>query len=180
VILNSLLNLAPPFELIASTGGGGSLTQDDIDAIVAAVVAALRSSVPIYVISPVQPRRLDLFHGDAYLAAQGAGRTLSFVKQATELVWPDTLSEAHFYARPTAPTLDAYPNAAGLTDIACSVVVATGDDQEVQLDLTATDCATLQQGTTTAVNYHWWIVANKGTYPATIRTGTMIVRPQAA
>jgi hypothetical protein len=160
---------------LAPAGGGGGGTAPTADENAAAVVAALAGSVPVNIISPFDPQHLDLFRGDQYLSSDGPGRTFSITYQTGE-PWPDTISSAKFTCKPTDETLDDHPGAASISDLACVVDVATGAGRKVTVNLTASNVATLQASLTGTNGYRWWIIAN-GSNSATLRSGTMTVRP---
>jgi hypothetical protein len=153
-------------------GGTGGATADEL-------AQALAGQIPISVNARSTAQHIDIYKGDYYATADGTGRTLSFTFQTGE-AWPDTLSEAHWYCRPTAETLENYPSATGFTGasaIAMTVDTPAGSTRKVTLALTNTQTATLQAGLRGTAGYRWWIIANKSTKPATLRSGTMTVRP---
>lgn len=162
---------------VPSTVSGGYLTDGSWAGLTAAGVAsAVAGQVPINVISPATPQHLDVYRGDYYDGADGAGRTLSFTYQTGE-AWPDTINTAHFTCTPNRATLDEDADAASLTNVAMTVDTATGDDRKVTLTLTNTQLATLTALSKGTGGYRFWVVANKDAHPATIRSGTMTVRP---
>lgn len=148
----------------------------DAGATVAEIVTSLASTIPINVISPATPTHLDIVRGDSYVSTEGAGRTLSFTYLGNE-PWPDTISSALFTCKPTPETLRNYTNAASLADLACVVDVATGSGRKVTVNLTGSNTATLQASLDGTNNYRWWINANGTNAGATLRMGTMTVRP---
>jgi hypothetical protein len=154
-------------------GSAGYILANDA----ANVAAALATTVPIQIITPVTPTHLDIYDGDDYQSSSGTGRTLSFTYQAGE-PWPDTITTATFTCKPTAQTLADYPSAASLTDISCTVDVATGSGRKVTVNLTAAQTDTLQSSPTGVNGYRWWLRANAPD-TATLRSGTMTVRPNA-
>jgi hypothetical protein len=148
------------------SGGGGT------DA--AAIAAALASMnvIAISVYGPATGQTLNLFRADTYQSAQGSGRAVTITKDASETHWPDTLSTVHFTCKPTAETLDDASSAASLTDVACTVVTATGDSRSFKLELTSVQTDSLTAGT-----YDFWFIANKATAAATLRSGRATIHP---
>jgi len=161
-----------PGKSSATVTAGDAPTADEN---AAAVVAALAGSVPVNIISPFEPQHLDLFRGDQYVSGDGAGRTFSVTYQAGE-PWPDTISSAKFTCKPTPETLDDYPSAASISGLDCVVDVSTGAGRKVTVNLSASNVATLQASLAGTNGYRWWIIAN-GSNSATLRSGTMTVRP---
>jgi hypothetical protein len=140
------------------------------------IAAELAASIPIQLVASIQPQHFDVFRKDAWTQAQGTSRTIRIEMRAGE-PWPDTISTAHFYCKPTRQTLLDYPTAVGLTDIACVVENATGPSRSVILELSSSQTVTLQASVDSAPGYVFWFAANKTGEPAVIRTGTMTVRP---
>ena len=116
---------------------------------------------------------LDLYRADAYQNSEGRGITIT--KASGETHWPTTLSEVHFYCKPTADTVERVSGAASLSDIACTVTQATGSSQAFRLDLTSAQLDDLT-ATGTPWPYAFWFIANKSTNKATLRSGPMSVR----
>jgi hypothetical protein len=144
-----------------------------------AVIGALEydgASVPSSATGAIQVyTNIDVFRADAWVSSEGVGRTLSVTYDNEP--WPDTLSSAHFYAEPTEQTLDDYPSAASLDAVSCTVDVPTGSGRKVTINLTGTELGTLQASLRGTAGYRWWLIANKDSNPATLRAGTMTVRP---
>jgi hypothetical protein len=160
------------------TVGGGPATLDTATFASAEEIAdALTARVPVYVNTKVAGGAIEIIRKDSYKSSQGTGRLLSFVKVVTETYWPDTITTAHFYCKPTQETLDLYPSAVSLTDVSMTVVDGTGSDQQVTLELTSAQTGSLQAGLVNTAGYKFWIIANKDTEPAVLRNGTMTVRP---
>lgn len=152
-----------------SAGGGATVEE---------IAAALAGQVPVIANAAVVGGLVQIIRKDSYKNSEGSGRSLPFTKQATETTWPDTINEAHYYCKPTTETLDRYPSAVGLASgVEMTVVTATGSGQQVRLDLTPEQTGALQAGLTSTGGYTYWIIANRSTEPATLRSGTMTVRP---
>jgi hypothetical protein len=152
-----------------NAGGGGGATASEL-------AAAIAGLVNLIILSPATASTLDVFRGDSYQTANG--RAITITKVANETHWPTTLSTVHLTAKPTANTLLDYSSAASLTNILCTIVRATDSGSNLQsftLELTNTQLATLTAKDLIA-GYRFWIVANKDTAPATLRTGNMTVR----
>jgi hypothetical protein len=141
------------------------------------VADALAARTPVYVNTKVAGGAIEIIRKDSYKSSEGTGRLLTFTKVATETYWPDTITTAHFYCKPTQETLDLYPSAVSLTDVSMTVVDGTGSDQQVTLELTSAQTGSLQAGLVNTAGYKFWIIANKDTEPAVLRNGTMTVRP---
>ncbi len=161
-----------------SEAGGGSV---DEAAIAAAVATALAGNSSINVYNPIVGNTMTLVRGDAYSNTDGTGRRITVTKDASETSgWPTTLSTVHFYAKPSTKTLERYPTAASLADVACTIVHATDSGATLQsfyLELTSAQMATL-----TAYGsggYVFSFIANKATgspvRPATVRAGVVTV-----
>jgi hypothetical protein len=138
----------------------------------AEVAVALGSAANLTIYSPAVGSTLDLYRGDAYQHSEG--RAVSIAKAASETHWPTTLTTVHFSCKPTAKTLELYPSAQSLTEIAGTVTQATGSSQALRLEFTALQMAALSAGVGA---YDFWIIGNKATYPATLRSGAMTARP---
>jgi hypothetical protein len=138
----------------------------------AAEIAAELTASSLAISNPIVGSTLDLFRGDAYQNSEG--RAISYTKGSGDTNWPTTLSTVHWSCKPTARTLELYPLAASLTEVVCTITQATGAAQAFRLELTAAQMATLSAGTNA---YDHWFVANKGTHPATLRSGPMTARP---
>jgi hypothetical protein len=156
--------------VVATSASSGASAAD----VAAAVLAGLGQSAGISVNSPVGGSRLELFRADSYESSEGAGRTLTVTKQSADTVWPTTLTTVHFTCKPTAATLDRVPAAVGLTNVACTVTQATGSSQAFVIPLLNTQTDDLTAGTGA---YDYWLIANKDTKPATLRTGRLTVLP---
>lgn len=156
-------------------GGGGTISPDDIDAIAAASAAAIAGTINPTIYAPATGGTLDLFRGDSYAAADGRGIVITRI--ASETYWPTTLTTVDFYCTPTDATLVDDPAAASLGPIPCTIGTATGSGQSFTLELTGAQMLTLQAGLTRTGGYRFWFIANRTTAPATLRSGSMTVRP---
>lgn len=151
-------------DAIAGIDTGGASAED--------IAEALAQTRPINVYAPASGQTLDLYRGDTYSTAEGTAITIT--KIGTESHWPTTLTTVHFTAHPTDDTLSEYSDAVSLDDVACTVVDATGSDQEFALELDGDDMADL---TPASKGYTFWFIANKDTAPKVLRSGLMIIRP---
>jgi hypothetical protein len=143
------------------------------DSLPSAVASALATTANVNIYAPATGSTLDLYRADAYQNSEGSGRSITITKSASETHWPTTLSSVKFTCKPTADTLEDVPAAASLTDIACTVIQATGS-QSFRLELTAAQSDDLTAGTGA---YEFWFRANTATNTATLRSGRMTVRP---
>lgn len=173
-------------EINATTGSGTGTydpTTDSQQAIadstadvptVAEIWAAAPGNLPLNINHPFDGEHIDVFKGDAWESSMGSGRAMTITFESGE-AWPDTISTADFYCEPTDQTVDEDADAVSLGPVACTVNVATGSGRQVTIQLTSAQLATLTSGG--AGGYKWWVVANRATKPATLRAGSMTVRP---
>jgi hypothetical protein len=150
-------------------GGGGTTAQEVWEY----GSRTLTSGRPDHsVISPASPQHLDIYRADAYASAQGSGRKLTFTEAANETHWPDTITTVHLTIQPTAEAIaDGAATSSQKLDDVAGVVTS---NSIVYFELPGTSTDDLASG----VNiYRFWVVANKATSRATLRSGTCTVRP---
>ena len=135
----------------------------------AEITAAIAQANKIIVTSPIEGSEMTVVKGDAYTVAEGTHIVLA--KETGETGWPTTITTIHFSAAPDT-VLQAEASilaTSGIDDVALTSVTNSGGS----LALTVTETAltlTTKQG-----RYRFWFIANKATFPKTIRTGTMRV-----
>lgn len=157
---------------------GNALAQHpmigDTSGIAAATAAALGGAT-IVPRSPVQGTNLEIFRADAYNTLDGTSRRITFTKVASEVHWPDTLDSVFLTIKPTAAAIArgeaTVLNAIG--PIAGVITVASGDARSFYFELTSAQTDDLIDGN----GNEYWVRANTADYPATLRSGTCMVRP---